>query len=72
MSSVKQPSVRFTVRVWRRPKVVRMDKKSLFWWYRHSPVEADLETRFHGGEHAEILREGQDWKLFQTTTIVED
>jgi hypothetical protein len=31
-----------------------MDKKSLFWWYGHLPVETDLKHRFHGGEHVEI------------------
>jgi hypothetical protein len=37
-----------------------MDKKSLFWWYEHSPIETALNTLFHGREHAEIRREGQD------------
>ena len=37
-----------------------MDKKSLFWWYGHMLVETDLKHRFHGGDHGESWREGQD------------
>jgi len=37
-----------------------MDKKSLFWWYGHLPVETDLKHRFHGEDHGESWREGQD------------
>jgi len=41
-----------------------MDKKSLFWRYGHTLVEADLRHRFHGGNHAESWREGQVFTRF--------
>jgi hypothetical protein len=42
-----------------------MDKKSLFCRYGHTPAETDLKHRFHGEDHGESWREGQDRK--QTT-----
>jgi hypothetical protein len=35
-------------------------RNRFFWWYGHLPVEADLKHRFHGEDHEESWREGQD------------